>query len=259
MQFTVACKSCGKKLKATEQHVGKKAKCSNCGNVVVIQAPVKAADPQPAPSNNETDFMSSYVEPPQVPPPAVFTSVPPGPPPVQVISVQSPSLPRSVHRRPGVAMAGVAVLCLVVGYFAGREHLKYQMSNALETVREQFSKGIAKAFSPPDPKAAPPNLASDAASPDVPAIPEVLIEQPYRTEQIEITLTKAQVGIVPLKNTIGGDTTTSAEPALALSFSVRNPHDRKILTFSGESTFSQKFKLYDDVDNYSGDRSYGAS
>lgn len=273
MQFTVECMSCGKKLKATEQHIGKKAKCSNCGKVVVIQAPGRPVEPSTSPpgADGSDDVLSSLVElspPPRTTQP-VFSAIPTGPPPFHVVSIPSPTAPRERSRRSAFSTAGVAILFLIIGYFAGREHLKYQLASALQSVGEAFSKGMSKGFGDPDTeKPAPPNQAQAQApvrSPVAPsaakskAIPEVGVEDPYRTDEFEIILTTAAVDKVPLKDTILGEKGVSQEPALMLGFIVRNVHDRKILRFSGDNTFSQKFRLFDDVDNAIRGVSFGFS
>lgn len=273
MQFTVECESCGKKLKATEQYIGKKAKCSSCGKVVVIQAPSRAVEPSTSPTDadNSDDELSSLVELSPAPQTTqgVFSAIPPGPPRFQVISIPSPTARRERGGRSAFSTAGVAILCLIIGYFAGREHLKYQLASALQSVGEAFSKGMSKGFGDPDTeKPAPPNQAQAQAPvrrPAAPnaekskAIPEVGVEDPYRTDEFEIILTTAAVDKVPLKDTIRGETGVSPEPALMLGFIVRNVHDRKILRFSGDNTFSQKFRLFDDVDNAIRGVSFGFS
>lgn len=40
----------------------------------------------------------------------------------------------------------VAVVSLAIGYFAGREHLKYEMRSAFSTAAEELKQGLSKAF-----------------------------------------------------------------------------------------------------------------
>lgn len=48
MPFTVTC-SCGKKLSAREEHIGKRAKCSQCGQTFLIARPPPNKPPSPPP------------------------------------------------------------------------------------------------------------------------------------------------------------------------------------------------------------------
>lgn len=49
-----------------------------------------------------------------------------------------------MNRSAGIVVA--VLLGLVVGYFAGREHLKYEMRTALTSAAEGFSEGLSNAF-----------------------------------------------------------------------------------------------------------------
>ncbi len=55
MPFTVTC-TCGKKLSAREEHVGKRAKCPQCGQMLLIapKSPAKAPMPAATPTTGET-------------------------------------------------------------------------------------------------------------------------------------------------------------------------------------------------------------
>ena len=68
MAISINC-TCGKTFKVGEQHVGKKAKCPDCGNLVLVEEPetgVQEKKPRAAP-------------PPPTPRPARRSSVPPPP------------------------------------------------------------------------------------------------------------------------------------------------------------------------------------
>ncbi len=49
-----------------------------------------------------------------------------------------------MNRSAGIVVA--VLLGLVVGYFAGREHVKYEMRTALSSAAEQFAQGLSNAF-----------------------------------------------------------------------------------------------------------------
>lgn len=118
VSFTLPCPNCAKTLQATLKHVGKQARCPSCGNIVVIAAPVTA-----------TTLAS--------PSPDVL---------IPQINVSSARF-KTRHRRTSFPMTfDVGVVALAVGYFAGREHLKYEMRSALSKAGEAFQEGLQNAF-----------------------------------------------------------------------------------------------------------------
>lgn len=44
------------------------------------------------------------------------------------------------------------VVCLVIGYFAGREHVKYQMRTAMQEAFKEFQTGLSAAFGGGEPR-----------------------------------------------------------------------------------------------------------
>jgi len=264
----VVCKSCGQAVKASERHYGKKVKCPGCENPISI--PLPKAMPAPAKSppvvapqpesveDDDFDFMAAAVEEPR----PVVRSAPQLPAQVRVETVTKPASK--------LGMVVVGAMCLVIGYFAGREHLKHQMLSALTKVGESFAAGLGSgpkegqaepakeipvASAPivnPEPKADSPAPIAELKTDPVPPAPKVAefgINAPFQTETFAISLIGAAVRDVPLQTSFG-DETESAEPHLMVSFSVQNVHDRKILHFSGGNSFGpSQFRLTDDVDN----------
>ena len=47
--FVIACPDCGKQVKVTDAHVGKKVKCKECGTVYPVKAPAEAGGKAPPP------------------------------------------------------------------------------------------------------------------------------------------------------------------------------------------------------------------
>ena len=78
----------------------------------------------------------------------------------------------------GVVIALVAGLA--IGYFAGREHLKYEMRSALSSAAEEFSAGLSEAFGTPDTSG--PRVAGQKAKPEEDAARKAA-EQAERAEQ----------------------------------------------------------------------------
>jgi hypothetical protein len=64
---------------------------------------------------------------------------------------------------------GLLIVGLIVGYMAGREHIKYELRSAFQQAANKFQEGLASAFANPDadtqaiPKAASPTLPSTPA------------------------------------------------------------------------------------------------
>jgi hypothetical protein len=61
MSVIVSCR-CGKKFRAQDEHLGKRAKCPACGEVLVILAPTEVSKPQPTPAKGETVFANPAVQ-----------------------------------------------------------------------------------------------------------------------------------------------------------------------------------------------------
>jgi hypothetical protein len=58
MRITLACESCGHKLRIGDRHAGKKAKCRHCGHVFTIPAASEPVNSDPAtavPANGDAD------------------------------------------------------------------------------------------------------------------------------------------------------------------------------------------------------------
>lgn len=79
--FVIACPDCGKQVKVTDEHVGKKVKCKACGHVYPVKAPGDAAPaakaPPPVPGKAKaTRAKGTQVKP---PPPPTKAEVPEAP------------------------------------------------------------------------------------------------------------------------------------------------------------------------------------
>ncbi len=84
------------------------------------------------------------------------------------------------------------------------------------------------------------------------------MNEPFGTDAFQIVLQRASVEHISLKSVIDDDPFKSTEPALKITFQVRNTHDRKMLRFS-ENMFQPRFTLRDDVDNVVRGIDFGAS
>jgi hypothetical protein len=117
----------------------------------------------------------------------------------------------------GYVLAGLAGL--IVGYFAGREHLKFEMRGAVQSAAQEFQKGIASAFS------GGPSTA-ESKKPEPPAA-----SKPREPPLLELTLTKKGF---KAKNIREND----YEDDITFELSIKNLTDKDIRAFDGMLTFT---------------------
>jgi hypothetical protein len=84
--FVIACPECGKQVKVSDAHVGKKVKCKECGAVYPVKAPADAGPP-PAPGKAKPTQAKA--------PAAKGTQVKPPPAPTKA-EVEAPAAPADV-------------------------------------------------------------------------------------------------------------------------------------------------------------------
>ncbi len=151
-----------------------------------------------------------------------------------------------------------AIGTLVVGYFLGREHLKYQMRSAISDVATAFSQGLKRSTT--SASASSPLGVIDTSTEQKPEpLPQLMLGQTHATKQFAITLDSAKIGTAKLKD-IMGDLGTGKNPDLILSFTFANIDDRRILRFrKGNQFMAGHFRLRDDVDNVIRGINYGMS
>ena len=146
-------------------------------------------------------------------------------------------------------IATVAGLCsvasLVLGYFAGREHLRYQIRSSFEDAGKKFAKdlkeGIGKAF-------AGEAAAEDAKKPE--PVAKLKIGQAYNTPESSFAVTSARMEHPLLKGGFRNTTMKHDEECLVVALTIRNKDSRKQLKLSYGHQFTGKvFAMYDDVGN----------
>lgn len=253
MKAPVACPNCESSFSISRANEGKRAKCPKCEQPFVISfVPKERAEPA------FPDFASET--PPPVPP-AIADSV--SQPSVVQPQIQTIAKPRGDSRRglsakrsftlPQWAVITIpALMTLVLGYFIGREHLKYQLKSAFTDVAEAFSKGLGGDTDRPVA-----SNATAAAEPAAEPLPQLMIGKTYQSDGFAITLTSAKVAISKVKDMMG-EIGTGKNPDLALSFTFANTDDRRILRFrKGNQFMAGHFRLRDDVDNVIRGINYG--
>ncbi len=176
--------------------------------------------------------------------------------PKQVAANMTRVLTQTVPARASLIL--VIVLSMVAGYFIGRAHMKHEIRSAFGEAFNGLADDSSESNSTSDSSSnsnSKPNWAIDSADED---IPQFMIGETYTTDGLTLSLTAAKVGDIKLKDSISGNEAISSKPALALQFAVTNPHDRKILRFSGGNRIlGGNFKLVDDVDNFIRGIDYG--
>lgn len=120
-----------------------------------------------------------------------------------------------------IKLVAVAVIALAIGFFAGREHLKYEMRSAFASAAEEMQKGFASIFSGEDSKSA--SAASKPSSKR--AAPKTHVPQP-----LSVTLTG--------KDFVESDYRAGVyEDAITFSAAFENRAGKDIRAFEGSLTF----------------------
>jgi hypothetical protein len=114
----------------------------------------------------------------------------------------------------GYVLAGI--LGLIVGYFAGREHLKYEMASALQTAVGQVRQGLPAADKPIVPHA-PVAAPTPTHQPEPPVLEVVLISKGFKPSDPSIR---------------------DYEDDITLGVSFKNLSDKDIRAFDGSIIFT---------------------
>ena len=261
------CPSCDSSFSTAVANAGKKATCPKCKQPFIIQ------------------FEASASPKPQTPP-SIGRRLPRTTPTVSTKASQSIASKRAGGKRsaskeivmPMWAIVVIpTVVALIVGYFAGREHLKYQVRNAVaDAFTDRFqpneeAKAEAK-WTETDSAADAdnnPDVVDNEEQPDEATSPFVsgksltnsvnrlTIGQTHAAEKFSIVLVNASIEKPQIKDLLG-DTGVAENPDLVFEFKITNTDDRRILRFREANMFMENnFRLRDDVDNVIRGVSYG--
>jgi hypothetical protein len=122
-------------------------------------------------------------------------------------------MPTNGRRIASYVMAGL--IGLIIGYFAGREHLKYEMRGAVRSAVQEFAPALSGG----------PSVA-ESKKPEPPAA-----SKPKEPPPLELTLTKKGFKAA---NPTGGD----FEDDITFELLIRNLADKDIRAFDGVITFT---------------------
>lgn len=264
---SASCPSCRSHFFITDQMLGKKAKCPKCGQpfIIEIEKPTVSQPPSRQPPVATAPARAdSHAKPPAVvsAPPAVMAPVDVAlAPPARPVDTRRTGAPEG---RAGITVpwwaihVGVPTVAMLLGYFIGREHLKYQLASAFTDMRKSLVKGMESSvgnalsgIAGPDGK---PGGSGDTATPNSPAavkpqVPTIEMGQTHDAGQFTVQVTGARISPVRLR---GFDRTTydSDDPYLLVSLIFHNEDERRALRFQGKSPLGgSRFTMRDDVDN----------
>jgi predicted Zn finger-like uncharacterized protein len=256
MKRKTECPNCASTFNVPEEYAGKRAKCAKCNQSFVVAFSTERLD--------EVDWTQS--ERPEPAPPTIHTSsfTTASALTNQTVHNQIMDVPKQKPFVNTIKIAGLTFAALVLGFFLGREHFKYQMRSAMSN----FSSALVNATStvekqtpaiPPSERTNAPESKPVSAPPVqpvetqklLPATPPTIlpIGKPHRTDRFLITLLSASIEKAKIKDFMG-DEGTGKEPDLVLKFSISNVDERRILRFDeGNQFMASHFRMRDDVDN----------
>lgn len=196
----------------------------------------------------------TYTPPPAYTPPAYAAPQPAqepveAAPPAPLINVNRRTIAAYYPRSNTGMIVTVAGLCsvasLVLGYFAGREHLRYQIRSSFEDAGKKFAKdlkeGLGKAFG--GEAAGEPEKKREPAA-------KLKLGQAYNTPEASITVTSARIDHPVLKGGFRNTTSKHDEECLVVGLTIRNKDSRKQLKLSyGQPFGGNTFTMQDDVGN----------
>jgi hypothetical protein len=211
------CTHCGASFGVPGSAEGKSAKCPKCGKTFTITF-AQAAPPSPSP-----------------------------PTPVTASLPTERSRARTAARKISVPFWAIvtapAVVSLILGYFAGREHLKYQMRSAFTNAGRAFADGMRDSL--------PPSLTdrAEATEPEPDPPPRIPLGQAYDAGNFRVEVVGASIRRPSVKG-LRGDESPSQKPLLVVEMQFTNKDDRKVVTFRDDRLMGGPvFRLKDDVGN----------
>jgi hypothetical protein len=170
-------------------------------------------------------------------------------PPAPLINVTRRTIAAYYLRSNAGMIATVAGLCslasLVLGYFAGREHLRYQIRSSFEDagnkIVKELKEGLGRAVG--NAAAREPEKKREPAA-------KLKLGQAYDTPEASITVTSARIDHPVLKGGFRNTSSQHDEACLMIGLTIRNKDSRKQLKLSyGQPYGGNTFTMQDDVGN----------
>ena len=210
--------------------------------------PAPAYAPAPAP---QTYAAAPAYSPPPYSAPQLVPE--PAEPPVTtpIINVNRRTIAAYYPRSNAGMIVTVAGLCsaasLVLGYFAGREHLRYQIRSSFENAGKKLAQDIQQGIREAFPGA---GAAADTEEKKAKPIAKLKLGQAYDCPGASIAVTGVRMEFPVLKGGIRNTTSKHDEECLIVALSIRNKDSRKQLKLSyGDPFHGKVFSMQDDVGN----------
>jgi hypothetical protein len=202
-----------------------------------------AAVPEAVPSNASPP-RSVATPAPRTPPvtsPAGSTASPPG----AFWQKVAAYYPQSTNGKIALIAGLCSLLSLTAGYFAGREHLRYQIRSSFEDAGKQFVRNLKEGFGQalgrplPEPDEKPPEPKA-----------KLVLGKPMDTDAASFVVNTARMEYPELKGGIRQTTMKHNEECLVVGLTIHNKDARKQLNvFYGQAYVSNVFTMQDDVGN----------
>src|SRR5271157_1305697 len=252
MPLRVSCPTCKSTFKVAEHYAGKHGKCPKCGTRFAFSTPSTPNETLPASLGDELS--------PATPP---SLSALPERSPSQTPSANHTSSPetgffrlvfRKGRRFHWSAMAAATLASLLIGYFLGREHVKYEIRTAIFGAGQAFSEGLqgsfGKGFRGPVAQASKPEPAVvQLRAPEKKGNEWVVAPIPARLGDVEVKVLSVKVAPPVISRGLKRDG-EPGKPQLILTVEVSNrSQNRKIeyQTWAGAEMFlSRGFATLED-------------
>lgn len=246
MKAVASCPNCHASFNVDRGSAGKRTKCPKCEQPFLIQFDEAAPEPDPI-----ADV------PPHCPPPMPKRATSVNGPPADSTSTRNQNrTQRRIAVPLWVMIALPSIACLVIGYFIGREHFKYQMERAMADIGKAFTEDLKSEIPGTSPSSAV-SSSSEAETEKARPRPRIFMGQPHAANGFSIALASASIERSQVKDMMG-DVGIGKDSDLALRFNVVNTDDRRILRFQeGNMFLAGHFRLRDDVDNVIRGVNYG--
>lgn len=262
----IECPICHKVIKAPEKYAGQEVKCPGCSHSLTIPSQVGSASAtiSSAGASNHNRIASA----------STAAVAPPPPPPPQKTraklggasdAIASGSRQSEQSKRSGLPVWAIVLLTalpsLGLGYYGGREHLRYQMLDGLKKVGQSFasaSQGTSAARGSDSDEAGGlgASITDNFDGDDNDDAPVIDMGESYSADHFDLRVVSSQIAITKVESSLGGG--EGKTPDLQIMLEVVNTHDRKIVRYR-DNQFMAKFVLHDDVDNHIRGISYGMS
>jgi len=252
LRLRVSCPSCQSAFKVAEHDAGKHGKCPKCGTRFAFSTPSTPDQSPPAIPGHELSpatppSLSSF--------PGGSQSQTPSPTPTSspVTGFFRHAFTKG-HRFHWSTTVAATLASLLIGYFLGREHIKYEIGSAIFGAGKAFSEGLQGSFgkgfqgpvaqaSKPEPAVVPP------PDPEKKGNEWVVAPIPARLGDVEVKVLSAKVAppVTSRGQTGEGE---SGKPQLILTVEVSNrSQNRKIeyQTWAGaEMSFERDYATLED-------------